>query len=182
PLSYAPFAAFGDDTEGEYSPEGAGDDAAAATGKRARLVSLGRVSRNSTKGASEVVHGPFSARVDPFPTSHWVPARVGRGSLADSPCQTRQIRRTSSGADVPGRRPSLDARLLARSWERNARIRALGSQPPPSGSWVARGPDKRYAESGSPFCDSLLAAGLRRGLPGCRLSNHPRAGCPGGKP
>ena len=31
------------------------------------------------------------------------------------------------------------ARLLARSWERNARIRALGSQPPPSGSWVARG-------------------------------------------
>src|SRR5205085_7647257 len=47
-------------------------------------------------------------------------------------------------------------RVLARSWERNARIRALGSQPPPSGSWVARGPDKRYAESGSPFCDSLL--------------------------
>src|SRR5205807_7843873 len=83
------------------------------------------------RGASEVVHGPFSARVDPFPTGHWVPARIGRGSLADSPRETRQVRRTSSGADVPGRRPSLDARLLARSWERNARIRALGSQPPP---------------------------------------------------
>src|SRR5205085_4352762 len=59
--------------------------------------------------------------------------------LADSPRRTRQIHRTSSGADVPDRRPSLDARLLARSWERNVRIRALGSQPPPSGSWVARG-------------------------------------------
>src|SRR5205085_10083116 len=100
----------------------------------------------------------FRPRVDPFPTGHWVPARVGRGSLADSPRQTQQVRRTSSGADVPGRSPSLDARLLARSWERNARIRALGSQPPPYGPWVPRGPDKRYAESGSPFCDSLLDA------------------------
>src|SRR5205085_12142547 len=132
--------------------------------------------RNSTKGGSEVVHGPFSARVDPFPTGHWVPVRVGRGSLADSPRQTRQIHRTSSGADVPGRRPSLDARLLARSWERNARIRALGSQPPPSGSWVARGPDKRYARNPARHfataCGEQQSSGpLDAGRPLC---SHPR--------
>jgi hypothetical protein len=49
---------------------------------------------------------------------------------------------------------------LVRSWERIARMRALGSQPPPPPAPGWRGvPDKRYL--GSPFCNTLSAGSIR---------------------
>src|ERR1700730_382523 len=63
--------------------------------------------------------------------------------------------------------PSLDARPLVRSWERIARIRALGSQPPPLAPEWPGAPEKPYSRD-SPFCDSLP--------PGGNLCHHdPRA-------
>jgi hypothetical protein len=94
-----------------------------------RSMPRGRSAARSAGGRTRTA----APRPDPLPGA----------TSRDSPRRTRQIRRTSGGVDVPGRGPSLGARPLARSWERIARIRALGSQPPPPPGWRGA-PEKPY--------------------------------------
>src|ERR1700737_3364375 len=51
--------------------------------------------------------------------------------------------------------PSLDARPLVRSWERIARIRALGSQPPPLAPEWPGAPEKPYSREARPFATAF---------------------------
>ena len=52
--------------------------------RRVGFCPLSRVSRNSTEGASEVVHGPFSAQIAPFPTSSGPKLGANRAYTRDS--------------------------------------------------------------------------------------------------
>jgi hypothetical protein len=101
PLSYAPFAPMGTTGEGEYSPEGTGDGAAARPVKREQLVFLGthKASRFTTSTLAPTPSGPAvsNGRRSPGRPPHRAQVSVARGQTTAARHQPVRVQPGSQG-------------------------------------------------------------------------------------